>query len=133
MPTEASRSLETVENPHPGRSYRVSITAPEFTCLCPRTGQPDFATIMIDYLPGPRLIELKSLKLYLWSWRDEGVFHEAVVNRILDDLSTAAAPEWIRVAGEFKVRGGITTTVTAASGASPADLPEAPRKREEMR
>ncbi len=123
MPTRPSRDLEVVPNPAPGRTYRVRVVAPEFTCLCPRTGQPDFATIVVEYAPGEGLIELKSLKLYLWSFRDEGVFHEAVVNRILEDLAGAARPRWMRVTGYFRVRGGITTTVTAATGPEPADLP----------
>jgi len=124
--TRPSRDLETVPNPAPERPYRVRMAAPEFTCLCPRTGQPDFATILIDYAPGPRLLELKSLKLYLWSWRDEGIFHEAIVNRILEDLVRAAGPAWMSVTGLFRVRGGITTTVVAATGAEPDGLPELP-------
>jgi len=88
------------------------MECPEFTCLCPKTGQPDFATIRIRYVPGARCIELKSLKLYLWSFRDEGAFHEDVINRILDDLVLACAPKFMRVAGDFNVRGGIHTTVT---------------------
>ena len=119
MPSQPSRDLETVPNPAPERVYRVRMVAPEFTCVCPRTGQPDFATIVVEYAPGEKLIELKALKLYLWSWRDAGIFHEAVVNRILDDLSAAAPPRWISVAGFFKVRGGITTTVVAERGTRP--------------
>lgn len=126
MPTQPSRSLDTVPNPNPDRVFRVRMVAPEFTCLCPKTGQPDFATVLIDYSPLANLIELKALKLYLWSWRDEGIFHEAVVNRILEDLVQAAAPRWIRVTGLFRVRGGITTTVVAVSGTRPADLPNFP-------
>lgn len=126
MPTRPTWDLETVPNPAPARPYRVRMVAPEFTCVCPKTAQPDFATIVIDYVPAERLIELKALKLYLWAFRDEGIFHEAVVNRVLDDLVAAAAPAWMRVTGFFKVRGGITTTVTAATGAAPADLPEIP-------
>jgi 7-cyano-7-deazaguanine reductase len=102
------------------------MIAPEFTCLCPRTGQPDFAEIEIDYVPGPRLVELKSLKQYLWSWRDEGIFHEAITNRILDDLVRALDPAWMRVTGRFKVRGGVTTTVVAHHGTRPAAMPEFP-------
>ncbi len=124
MPSQPSRTLETVPNPAPGRRYRVRMVAPEFTCLCPRTGQPDFATLVLDYVPGARLLELKALKLYLWGWRDEGIFHEAVVNRVLDDAVAAAAPQWLRVTGFFKVRGGITTTVVAATGTCPPDVPE---------
>ena len=93
MNTRPARELETVPNPAPGREYLVHLDAPEFTCLCPRTGQPDFAVLEIDYVPGPRLVELKSLKLYLWSYRDEGAFHEAVVNSILDDFAAAEGPQ----------------------------------------
>ena len=118
------RELETVPNPSTGRRYGVRMVAPEFTCVCPRTGQPDFATIVVEYIPGPRIVELKSLKLYLWSWRGEGIFHEEVVNRILDDLSSAAEPEWMRVTGLFRVRGGITTSVAAHTSPPPADRPE---------
>ncbi len=125
MATEPSRTLETVPNPAPGRVYRVRMVAPEFTCVCPRTGQPDFATLVIEYAPAERLVELKALKLYLWSWREEGIFHEAVVNRVLDDLVAAAAPRWLSVTGFFKVRGGITTTVSAATGPEPDGLPAA--------
>ncbi|HHN73888.1 MAG TPA: NADPH-dependent 7-cyano-7-deazaguanine reductase QueF [Acidobacteria bacterium] len=126
MPSSPTRSLDTVPNPAPQRPYRVRMEAPEFTCLCPRTGQPDFATIIIDYVPGPLLVELKALKLYLWSWREEGIFHEAVVNRIADDLVAACEPRWIRVTGAFKVRGGITTTVVAEAGVLPADAARLP-------
>ncbi len=95
------------------------MECPEFTCVCPRTGQPDFATIRIRYVPGPRCIELLSLKLYLWSFREEGVFHEDVVNRILDDLVAACAPRYMSVTGDFNVRGGIHTVVTADHGRAP--------------
>jgi 7-cyano-7-deazaguanine reductase len=108
-----SRELQTFPNPHPDRSYEVNIVCPEFTSLCPLTGQPDFATIRITYTPGPRCIELKSLKLYFWSYRNEGVFYEDVVNRILNDLVAACEPREMTVTGEFNVRGGISTTVTA--------------------
>ena len=111
----ASPVLETVPNPHPDRDYLVEIDCPEFTCLCPRTGQPDFATIRIRYVPGPAIVELKSLKLYLFGYRDEGAFHEDVVNRILDDLVAVCAPRRMTVVGEFRVRGGISTTVTAST------------------
>ncbi len=124
MPSKPSRELQTVDNPEDGRSYSVRMVAPEFSCVCPMTGQPDFATIVVDYVPGPRLIELKSLKLYLWSWREEGIFHEAVVNRVLSDLVLAAEPQWMQVSGYFKVRGGITTTVTAATGPKPQTAPQ---------
>ena len=100
MPTQPSKTLETVPNPHPNREYEVEMTCPEFTCVCPMTGQPDFATYKISYAPGPRLVELKSLKLYLWSYRNEGAFHEDVTNRILDDLVEACAPRKMTVVGE---------------------------------
>lgn len=122
MNAQPSRTLETVVNPAPQRHYVVRMVAPEFTCLCPRTGQPDFATLVVEYVPGGKLIELKALKLYLWSWRDEGIFHEAVVNRVLDDLVDACQPLWIRITGHFKVRGGITTSVIAAHGRRPEDV-----------
>ena len=111
MPTHPSKTLETVPNPHPDRDYEVTMTAPEFTCLCPLTGQPDFATIRIRYVPDERLVELKSLKLYLWSFRNEGGFHEDVTNRILDDLVAAVRPRRLKVEGDFNIRGGIHTTV----------------------
>jgi 7-cyano-7-deazaguanine reductase len=114
VPTKASKQLETFPNPNPGRDYEISFECPEFTCLCPRTGQPDFATIRIRYVPNRLCVELKSLKLYLWSFRDEGHFHEAVTNRILDDLVKAAAPRRMSVVGDFYVRGGIHTIVTAS-------------------
>jgi len=127
VPTRPSRELEIVPNPATARRYVVRMVCPEFTCLCPRTGQPDFATLVVEYVPAEGLIELKSLKQYLWSWRDEGVFHEAVVNRVLDDLTAAARPHWMRVAGFFRVRGGITTTVVAATGEAPRDVPAWPQ------
>jgi len=111
MPTQPSKQIDTFPNPNPGRDYRISFEAPEFTCLCPMTGQPDFATIRIDYIPDARCVELKSLKTYLWSFRDEGAFHEAVTNRILDDLVAAIDPRSITVEGDFYVRGGIHTKV----------------------
>ncbi len=114
MPTQPSTTLETFPNPKPGREYEIEFECPEFTCLCPRTGQPDFATIRIHYVPDQTCVELKSLKLYLWSFRDQGAFHEAVVNRILDDLVAALSPRRIRVEGDFLVRGGIHTTVRAS-------------------
>jgi 7-cyano-7-deazaguanine reductase len=113
MPTRPARELETFPNPKPERDYEIAFDCPEFTCMCPRTGQPDFATIRIRYVPDQLCVELKSLKLYLWSFRDEGHFHEAVTNRILDDLVAAVAPRRMTVRGEFNVRGGITTVVTA--------------------
>src|SRR5881396_3396383 len=114
MATKPSKSLETFPNPNPERDYEIALEAPEFTCLCPMTGQPDFATIRIRYVPDQKCVELKSLKLYLWSYRDEGTFHEAVTNRILDDLVAALHPRRMRVEGDFSVRGGIHTIVTAS-------------------
>jgi 7-cyano-7-deazaguanine reductase len=111
--TVQSRSLETFPNPRPGRDYEIRMECPEFTCVCPRTGQPDFATIRITYVPATLCVELKSLKLYLWSFREEGTFHEAVVNQILDDLVQACQPKKMTVVGDFNVRGGIHTTVCA--------------------
>ncbi len=113
MTAKPSKQLETFPNPNPDRDYTIRIESPEFTCLCPRTGQPDFATILIEYIPDRLCIELKSYKLYLWSYRDEGAFHEAVTNRILDDLVAACRPRWMRIEARFNVRGGIYTTVTA--------------------
>jgi 7-cyano-7-deazaguanine reductase len=113
MAARPARSLETFANPRPGRDYEIRFECPEFTCLCPKTGQPDFATIRIRYTPAERCVELKSLKLYLWSYRDEGAFHEAVTNQILDDLVAALAPRRLVVEGDFLVRGGIHTVVEA--------------------
>ncbi len=113
MPTRPSRTLETFPNPHPGRDYTIRIRIPEFTCLCPKTGQPDFAVLHLEYVPDQRCVELKSLKLYIWSYRDEGHFHEDVTNRILDDLVAATEPRFMRLTAEFNVRGGIYTTVVA--------------------
>jgi 7-cyano-7-deazaguanine reductase len=113
VPTQPSKELETFPNPRPERDYEISLECPEFTCICPRTGQPDFATIRIRYVPDELCIELKSLKLYLWSFRQEGAFHEAVINRILDDLSQACRPRSMAVVGDFYVRGGIHTVITA--------------------
>jgi 7-cyano-7-deazaguanine reductase len=119
MPTRPSRQLEVVPNPHPHRHYEVSFEIPEFTCLCPMTGQPDFATIRVRYVPDQHLVELRSLKLYIWSYRDEGAFHEDVTNRILDDIVAVAAPRWVEVLGDFNVRGGIKTVVRATHGRRP--------------
>lgn len=116
MSTQPSKTLQTFPNPRPGRSYEIAFECPEFTCLCPRTGQPDFATIRINYVPDQTCVELKSLKLYLWSFRNEGAFHEAVTNQILDDLVAAIAPRQMTVVGDFWVRGGIRTVVTARHG-----------------
>lgn len=109
--TRPSKQLETFENPNPGRDYTIRITVPEFTCLCPRTGQPDFATLYLEYVPDQRCVELKSLKLYVWSFRDEGAFHEAVTNRILEDLVSAMDPRFARLTADFNVRGGVYTEV----------------------
>jgi len=108
-----NKELETFANPRPERDYEINLECPEFTCVCPRTGQPDFATIRIHYVPDSLCIELKSLKLYLWSFRNEGAFHEDVTNRILDDLVQACRPRSMSVVGDFNVRGGIHTVVTA--------------------
>jgi 7-cyano-7-deazaguanine reductase len=113
MPTRPRRTLETFANPHPERDYRIHMEIPEFTCLCPRTGQPDFATLTLDYVPDRLCVELKSLKLYIWSFRNEGAFHEAVTNRMLDDLARATRPRYMRLAARFNVRGGIYTTIVA--------------------
>jgi len=113
MSTRPSRQLETFQNPNPARDYLVHIELPEFTCLCPLTGQPDFATLTLQYVPDQRNVELKSLKLYVWSYRDRGAFHEAVTNQVLDDLKAALAPRFIRLSSRWNVRGGITTTVVA--------------------
>lgn len=104
-------SLETFSNPHPERDYTIRIRIPEFTCLCPKTGQPDFATLHLDYVPGAACVELKSLKLYVWSYRDVGAFHEAVTNQMVDDLVRLLAPRFLRLTAVFNVRGGIYTTV----------------------
>jgi 7-cyano-7-deazaguanine reductase len=123
MPSQPSRDLETFPNPQPERDYTIRIRIPEFTCLCPKTGQPDFATLHLEYVPDARCVELKALKLYAWSYRDQGAFHEAVTNRILDDLVAATRPRFMRLTAEFNVRGGIYTTVVAehrAPGWSPA-------------
>lgn len=108
-----SKTLDTFPNPQPGRDYTIRMRIPEFSCLCPKTGQPDFATLLLDYVPDRLCVELKSLKLYVWSFRDEGHFHEDVTNRVLDDLVKALEPRFMRLTGEFGVRGGIYTTVVA--------------------
>ncbi|MBU9888762.1 MAG: preQ(1) synthase [Candidatus Omnitrophica bacterium] len=112
MPSQPSKSLEIFKNPKPGRDYEISLECPEFTCLCPKTGQPDFATVRISYVPDEFCVELKSFKLYLWSYRNEGAFHEAVTNRILDDLVNAISPRQMTVEADFYVRGGIHTVIT---------------------
>lgn len=105
--------LETFPNPHPERDYTIRMEIPEFTCLCPKTGQPDFATLVLEYVPGPRCVELKSLKLYIWSFRDRGAFHEAVTNEMLEHVAAATAPRFMRLTARFNVRGGIYTSVIA--------------------
>ncbi len=112
MSTQPSRALQTFPNPNPGRGYEIYFECPEFTCVCPMTGQPDFATVRIRYVPEALCVELKSLKLYLWSFRQEGHFHEAVTNQILDDLVGLLSPRSMEVVGDFMVRGGIKTIVT---------------------
>ncbi|HEY7872208.1 MAG TPA: preQ(1) synthase [Rudaea sp.] len=118
MSTAPSKTLETFANPEPGRDYTIRMRIPEFTCLCPKTGQPDFATLDLEYVPDRTCVELKSLKLYVWSFRNEGAFHEAVTNRILDDLVRATQPRFMRLFADFGVRGGIYTTVVAEHRAS---------------
>lgn len=113
MPTKPLKTLETFPNPAPGRDYRIHMRIPEFTCVCPKTGQPDFATLYLDYVPEKTCVELKSLKLYISSYRNEGAFHEAVTNRILDDLIAATRPRFMRLTARFYVRGGIFTSVVA--------------------
>ena len=126
----SKNSLETFPNPNPERDYTIQMRIPEFTCLCPKTGQPDFATLHLEYVPDRACVELKSLKLYIWSYRNEGAFHEAVTNRILDDLVRLMKPRFIRLTAEFNVRGGIYTTVVAEhrqrgwQAPTPAILPE---------
>jgi 7-cyano-7-deazaguanine reductase len=113
MTTQPSRELELFPNPQPERDYTIRINIPEFTCLCPKTGQPDFATLLLEYIPDRQCVELKSLKMYIWSFRNEGAFHEAVTNEILNDLVGATAPRFMRLSAIFNVRGGIDTTVIA--------------------
>ena len=113
MSTTASKDLETFDNPQLDRDYTIRIRVPEFTCLCPKTGQPDFATLMFEYVPDKLCVELKSLKLYVWAFREQGAFHEAVTNAILDDLVRLIDPRFMRLTADFNVRGGIYTTVVA--------------------
>ena len=113
MSTKPSKKLEVFENPQLTTDYTIRIETPEFTCLCPKTGQPDFATIHIEYVPDKLCIELKSFKLYIWAFRDEGAFHEDVTNQILNDLSKACQPRFMRISADFNVRGGVYTTVVA--------------------
>jgi len=129
MTNEPSRELELFPNPQPARDYTIRIDIPEFTCLCPKTGQPDFATLTLEYIPDRHCVELKSLKLYVWSFRNEGAFHEKVTNEILDDLVKACAPRFMRLTAVFNVRGGIGTTVVAehmAAGWQPPPKVELP-------
>ncbi len=131
MPSRPSRKLTTFVNPSPGRDYLIRMQIPEFTCLCPLTGQPDFAHLELNYIADKKCLELKALKLYIWSFRNEGAFHEAVTNRILDDFVRAIAPRFMRLTARFFVRGGIFTTIVAEhrkkgwKGAAPIDLPPA--------
>lgn len=113
MPSQPTKTLETFDNPMPERDYTIRIEMPEFTCLCPKTGQPDFATLYLEYVPEAKCVELKSLKMYIWSFRDEGAFHEKVTNAILDDLVRATEPRFMRLTAKFSVRGGIYTSVVA--------------------
>ena len=113
MTIRSKPDLEVFDNPQPGRDYTIRIEIPEFTCLCPKTGQPDFATLLLEYVPNQLCVELKSLKLYVWSFRDQGAFHEAVTNQMLDDLAAATRPRYMRLTARFNVRGGIYTTVVA--------------------
>ena len=113
MPMQPSKELETFDNPSPERDFTIRIRVPEFTCLCPKTGQPDFATINIEYIADQQCVELKSLKMYMWSFRNEGAFHEKVTNDMLSDLVAATQPRFMRINAEFYVRGGIYTTVIA--------------------
>lgn len=124
MTTQPTKSLETFDNPHPQRDYTIRIHTPEFTCLCPKTGQPDFATINLAYIADKKCVELKSFKLYMWAFREEGAFHEDVTNQILSDLVTATEPRFMRVTAEFNVRGGVYTTVIAEHRADGWVAPE---------
>lgn len=132
MPNRPDQRLATFPNPQPRRDYRIHMEIPEFTCLCPKTGQPDFATLHLDYVPDRLCVELKSLKLYIGSYRDQGAFHEAVTNRMLDDLARATRPRFMRLTAKFYVRGGIFTTVVAEvrkkgwRAAPPVDLAALP-------
>ena len=124
MSTEASTTLDTFNNPNPERDYTIHIDTPEFTCLCPLTGQPDFASIEIEYVPDQLCLELKALKLYFWSYRDRGAFHEAVTNQILSDLAAAIEPRFMRINAEFNVRGGVYTRVVVEHRAEDWQAPE---------
>ncbi|SEA08887.1 7-cyano-7-deazaguanine reductase [Thiothrix caldifontis] len=129
MSTRPSKDLETFPNPNPQRDYTIRIDMPEFTCICPKTGQPDFAQFKLEYVPDQKNVELKSLKLYMWSYREEGAFHEAVTNKILEDLVAATEPRFMRLTGVWNVRGGIYTTVVVEhhqAGWQPAPKVELP-------
>ena len=131
MCSKPSKALETFPNPTPQRDYRIHMEIPEFTCLCPRTGQPDFATLVLDYVPDALCVELKSLKLYIWSYRNEGAFHEAVTNRIIDDLVAVTRPRFMRLTARFYVRGGIFTTVVAQHAKPDWDMGALPALEQE--
>ena len=118
MTTKPSTDLETFPNPAPERDYTIRMTLPEFTCLCPKTGQPDFATLKLEYVPDQRCVELKSLKLYIWAFRDRGAFHEAITNEMLAHLVAVTSPRFMRLTAEFNVRGGVYTTIVAQHHAS---------------
>jgi len=124
MSTSPSKELETFDNPHPDRDYTIRIRMPEFTCLCPKTGQPDFAELELEYVPEQRCVELKALKMYVWSFRDEGAFHEDVTNQILNKLVEVCSPRFMRLTAEFNVRGGVYTTVVVEHRASGWKAPE---------
>ncbi len=129
MSTRPSKELDTFPNPNPQRDYTIRIDLPEFTCICPKTGQPDFAQFKIEYVPDEKCVELKSLKLYMWSYREEGAFHEAVTNKILEDLVAATEPRFMRLTGVWNVRGGVYTTVIVEhrqAGWQPAPKVELP-------
>ncbi len=129
MSTKPSKTLDTFPNPNPQRDYSIKIDMPEFTCLCPMTGQPDFATLHLQYIPDQLCVELKALKLYIWSFRDEGAFHEAVTNQMLEDLVAALNPRFMRLSGKFNVRGGIYTDVVVehrAEGWTPSEFIQLP-------
>lgn len=129
MSTQPSKELDTFPNPNPQRDYTIRIDVPEFTCICPKTGQPDFAQFKIEYVADAQCVELKSLKLYMWSYREEGAFHEAVTNKILEDLVAATDPRFIRLTGVWNVRGGVYTTVIVEhrkAGWQPAPKVELP-------
>lgn len=124
MSSKPSTALDTFENPQPDRDYTIRIDTPEFTCLCPLTGQPDFANIQLEYIADRQCLELKSLKLYFWSYRDQGAFHEAVTNQILSDLVDAVSPRFMRVSADFNVRGGVYTQIVAEHRAQGWVAPE---------